>query len=81
MRKKRRLFSPAPVRNRARSFGTAPITDEMCTIINSMKNCTAQGDEAIKMLDQAVRQLLHASLDQLAKHREKSLHNNDTQHT
>jgi len=79
MPRKKRLVPHAPANDQAFILGSAPINDEMYKIITYIKNYRAGGDKTGDVLGEAVRQLLHSSLEQINEQQKPPRHN--TQHT
>ena len=72
MFRKRRPLSRSRAKDRFSSLGSAPISDDMYNSMESLKNCTANGDEAGETLGETIKRLIEASLDQLSRQRENN---------
>lgn len=75
MFRKRRPISQPRANDRFSSLGSAPISDEMYNSLERLKECTANGEEAGEMLEETIKQLIVASLEQLSAQRKNSPEN------
>lgn len=75
MFRKRRPISRPRANDRFSSPGSAPISDEMYNSLERLKECTASGEEAGEMLEETIKQLIAASLEQLSTQRKNNPEN------